>query len=153
MRAGGMSPVTPGPTMPLGHLLVNAPLAWRLRRDHGNGAINALRSSLLTLLEGRGAKLAKNPRPYGLVLNANRLDHRETIATGVEWKGRALVVNGMSLPQQVLAGIEGRPLTDVVDHDLLRGLLVRRAFTDISAGYGMTTVIEADGEWMPADGI
>lgn len=152
-RAAGTPPVEPGPMMPLSHLLINPPLARRLRMDHGDHAARSLREAVLNLLEGRGAKLGRYPRPYGLVLNANRLDHRETLAPGVEWKGRTLVISQTALPQQVLDSLVGRSVDDVVEHHLLEGMTITRAYADLSGVNGSTTVLDVDGEWIRADRV
>jgi hypothetical protein len=146
-------PVETGTAMTMANLLVNGPLLRRLRLDHGDTAQGVLREAVLHLLQGRGVRMERHPRPYGIVLNSNRLDHREVVSTGVEWKGSALVLNKVSFPQQMLDGMTGRPVRDVLDHELLEGLAVRRASSEESAEHGATTVIETEGPWTWADEV
>lgn len=149
-------PVMPAPGMALGHLSIYAPFARRLRLDHGDDAQDALREIVLLILKNKGRRLNKHPRPYDTVLDANRVDHREELAPNVNWRGRSLVLHGTILPDQVLNGIVGSPVTRVIAHPLLDDrMLITRAFSEkASAKNGLgVTVLDTEGEWIPGDRI
>lgn len=42
------------------------------------------------------------------------------------WDNQGIVACGASLPETTMAALQGRPLTDVVDHPFLKGLSVAR---------------------------
>lgn len=147
-------PVNPGPEMPLGHLSVYAPFARRLSLDHGEDAQAALRETLLILLKAKGRRLTKHPRPYGMVLDANRIDHREALAEGVLLQGRSIVMHGIILPQQMLVGVIGCPITRVISHPLLdAGMIIVKAHSEKSSERHRNgvTVLETQGRWISGD--
>lgn len=156
LRVDFHAPVHPGPAMQLGHLRVFTSFARRLRMDHADGAQDALRHALRIFREGAGKKLRKYPRPYGLAMDANRVDHREDLAEGVHLKGRHVILHSMILPDQLLGGIIGQPVTRIVQHPLLDdGMTITRAYSEKSSARngGGVTVLDLQGEYVPGDRI
>lgn len=153
-RVMGHPPVTPSPDMPLGHLLVHPVFVARLRMDHGEDAAGALRAALWDYMVGGRRRLSRQPRPYNLAMDANRVDHRETLGPGVHWKGRCLVLEGVMLPDQLLAGMIGGDIASIVDHAVLANAgPITRATCDASSAKskGVVTIVESTPEWVRGD--
>lgn len=151
-RVGGFPPVLPTETMPLDHLLVSRALANRIAIDHPGREADTLRTTVLAIIDARGARVEKTSRPYDAVAHGNRIDHRETFIGNVSWKGNCLVVRNVDFPRQTLEALIGMPPRIIIDHPVLEAVGTISAIrTDANGAESTTTVFDVEQEWLPGN--
>jgi hypothetical protein len=75
-------------------------------------------------------------------LKDGRLIARVELGPGMAWRDGELTLKDRSLPETMVSALSGRPVDDLVAHDMLRGMTIRRVRNTRD---GLVAIVEAEG--------